>query len=268
MQLLTTTTHSLPVNKGRVENLYSVKTVVRKRNGGNRRRYSSALFLSSNRNRNDWKQNLLTKCEQPMSHSDNYKQPVDKCCSGSVARIIWIKPRINGVNDEDDIKRHSATISSGEAHVVLNDHHIVADINGYYPVRRRILMTGKSDDEKTTTTEVDDKSLSKHYNQLHRELYWPLQWFTNLCRPKPSLFITAGDRHPQNHHHRILHRHRSNHHHTHHMWTSSCCWWLLVLYAAIVVVASFARAAHSAKDGKYILVIIPIINLGFFCTYV
>jgi hypothetical protein len=36
-----------------------------------------------------------------------------------------------------------------------------------------------------------------------------------------------------------------------HMWTSSCCWWLLVFYAVVVVVASFARAAHSAKDGKY-----------------
>lgn len=46
---------------------------------------------------------------------------------------------------------------------------------------------------------------------------------------------------------------RLRYHHTNHLhrWTSSCCWWLLVLYAAIVVVASFARAAHSAKDGKY-----------------
>lgn len=252
MQLLTTTTHSEPVNKGRVENLYPAKTVVRKRYGGNRRRCSSTVFLGSDRNRNGWTQKLLTKCEQPVGHSDNGKQPVDKSCSGSATRTFWTKSSVGGTDDEDEIDRRSTTVSSGEAHVVSNDHHTVADINGYHPVRRRVLVTSKSDEE--TTTELDDGSLSKHYNLLHSELYWPFQWFSNLCRPKPSLFITAAsDRHPQNHHHRILHRHRSNHHHTHHlhMWTSSCCWWLLVLYAAIVVVASFARAAHSAKDGKY-----------------
>lgn len=69
------------------------------------------------------------------------------------------------------------------------------------------------------------------------------KWFRNYWRP--WLQSAVGGR---QHHRSHWHRHQTHHLH---MWTSSCCWWLLVLYAAIVVVASFARAAHSAKDGKY-----------------
>lgn len=75
------------------------------------------------------------------------------------------------------------------------------------------------------------------------------RWFGNCWRPKSPSVNATGDHH---HHCLRVYRHR-HHHHTHHlhMWTNSYCWWLLVLYAAVVVVASFARAAHSAKDGKY-----------------
>ncbi|VVC28852.1 Fibronectin type III,Immunoglobulin subtype,Immunoglobulin-like domain,Immunoglobulin-like [Cinara cedri] len=102
-----------------------------------------------------------------------------------------------------------------------------ADENEYHPVRRRIVANGKSGDETAAATEI--QSYVPHNGRRQN----------NEDRPLRKWLFASYQ-----HHHYRGHR---NHHHLH-MWTSSCCWWLLVLYAAVVVVASFARAAHSAKD--------------------
>lgn len=121
------------------------------------------------------------------------------------------------------------------------DVNVEHGTTGYHPVRRRFPA---NDISSSSSASSSTKPVSVH-------------WFSKCWRPKtPSATIVDDHHHQhhqhQHHHHLRAHRHR-HHHHTHHlhMWTSSCCWWLLVFYAAVVVVASFARAAHSAKDGKH-----------------
>lgn len=154
-----------------------------------------------------------------------------------------------------------------------------AVLHGYHPVRRRASANGNGDGTSTAGHGALDASPADR----HRRNEPAPRWFD--CRhpkplatprpPSPSspTADSGGDRRQNmqhhhrghqnqqqqqqqqqyDHHHYTYRAHRPrHHHHTHHlhMWTSSCCWWLLVLYAAVVVIASFARAAHSAKDGK------------------
>lgn len=131
---------------------------------------------------------------------------------------------------------------------------------------RSVIVPERCDNERTNGAGVNPEDGSTTYHSVRQRFPTndtssssstepvSVYWFGNCWWIRSPSTNTIGDNPHQHHHYHHLraHRHR-HHHHTHHlhMWTSSYCWWLLVLYAAVVVVASFARAAHSAKDGKY-----------------
>lgn len=165
----------------------------------------------------------------------------DSCDNaGNDAGTKRLPGSVDAVVSDPDVERPA----TADVNRVSDDDHVVAGTNGYHPVRRRTLLADKPVTVAVVATPPEN-------NRRDRE---PLGWLKSCWRPTLLQLSAADDRSQQNHHHHRNHRaHRQrHHHHAHHfhMWTSSCCWWLLLLYAAVVVIASFARAAHSAKDGK------------------
>jgi len=208
--------------------------VARKSHDDYGKRRDAELFVGDDcdsndceRDGDDWTSTEIVVINSPVlrnnsgnNASDHWQQPVRVTCA------YGEKPR----NDDAEDANAGDTVG-GTA------------LYGYHPVRRRFLVDGGRDE--TATAAAEDSS-----PEDQRRWWDKQQSYGNYCwRPKPSTL--ALDIHQ--HRHRRVNLHRHHHHHTHrlHMWTSSCCWWLLVFYAVVVLVASFARAAHSAKDGKY-----------------
>jgi len=216
-----------------------------------RRRYDTGELVADDSNRED--------CQSPGNSDDRTSaapevmgRPVkqDNVAGGDVRN--WVRSDWVTCDYGDKPGNFYGTVdwtkprTTGDA-----DANIGATADGatddYHPVRRRLFADCESD-ETSMAAAADDAS-----PEDQRRRHGTQQWFGNCWRPKPSSVVP--DIHQ--HHHRRVHWHRHHHHHTHclHMWTSSCYWWLLVFYAVVVVVASFARAAHSAKDGKYIAIL-------------
>lgn len=236
----------LALDERRIKNNHVVK-VVRKSHDDYRRRCGSTPFVGVGRDRD--------KCQRDDDGDSGDRTSVAQVAIRSPERSgdngsggdhvrdwerpVWVTcdfgEKLGNVDGPVDWTKLQA---SGET---VNDA-----ANGYHPVRRRLFAEGEGD--KTVTAAVDD-TLSPEDRQRHSKQ----QWFGNCWRPKLSSMALGIHQH----HHRRVYRHRHHHHHTHrlHMWTSSCYWWLLVFYAVVVVVASFARAAHSAKDGKFVIIL-------------
>jgi len=237
------------VDKRRVKSNQAAK-VARKSHDDYRKRYGTGSLVGDDSNRDDCQRSgdsdnrmsAVLEMIRPQVKRDNVGDGDVRNCE----RSDWVtcdygeKPEyVDGIMDW--MKPRAA----GDA-----DANIGTTVDGttdsYHPVRRRIFED--CEHSETVTAAVADDVVPE---DRRRRRHGTQQWFGNCRRPKPSSPV------PEIHknHHRRVHLHRHHHHHTHHlhMWTSSCCWWLLVFYAVVVVVASFARAAHSAKDGKSIL---------------
>ncbi|XP_026817002.1 uncharacterized protein LOC113556330 isoform X2 [Rhopalosiphum maidis] len=217
-----------------------VARVVRKSHDDYHRSCGTSPFVGCDSDRYNYCQRDIDGVDQTSAVLEGMRPPVqrDNIGGGAVHHRVtcnngekpgnvevpvdWAKPRVTGDADPN-----------------------IGDADGYHPVRRRLVADCERDEIVTVApAAADDVSPEDQRRWLDD---CKQQWFGNCWRPKPSFAVT--DIHQ--HHHRRVHRHhRHHHHHTHHlhMWTSSCCWWLLVFYAVVVVIASFARAAHSAKD--------------------
>jgi len=251
MVLIAMSSESAMVDERRVKNNQATK-VARKSHDDCRRRYDSRPFVGNDSNCDDCQRpgdiedrtSVAPVVTRPSVNRDNvggvgvrnWERSDWVTCDyggkpGNVDGTVgWTKPRTTGDADAD-----IGATADGSA-------------EGYHPVRRRLLVDCERDETAAAAEAVDALAEDRR-----RRRPLTLQWFGNCWRPKPSSMIP--DIH--HHHHRRVYWHRRHHHHTHclHKWTSSCCWWLLVFYAVVVVVASFARAAHSAKDGKYITIL-------------
>lgn len=241
------------IDERRVKNNQATK-VARKSHEDCRRRYGIGPFVGNDSNR------------------DDYQRPGDIDDRTSTVPVVMRPPPVNRGNvgvggvrnwersdcltcDYDDKPGNVDGTVDWTKPRTTRDANANIDVtadgttDGYHPVRRRLLEDYKRDQTATPAAAVDASAEDRQRRRPDIR-----QWFRNYWRPKPSS-VAVPEIHQ--HHHRRVHWHRHHHHHTHclHMWTSSCCWWLLVFYAVVVVVASFARAAHSAKDGKYITIL-------------
>lgn len=151
------------------------------------------------------------------------------------AEIRCERDSCGGRRAEFQYEASTAVEEVGACRVLSAVEDNVSGTNRHHPARRRFVADGRPGDGTAATVvqhsaAVQPRGHRQRNNDGRRDGSGPVR-----------KWLFTGYRH-----HYRGHRH---HHHLH-MWTSSCCWWLLVLYAAVVVVASFARAAHSAKDGK------------------
>lgn len=237
--------HAIVEKRHLIKSIQTIRSV-RKNHDGQHKKCGIGPFVGSDNDRDDY-------CQRPVDGDDDRtsaalevtRPPVQRDDVGDVhyrQRPVWVtcdygvKPGRN-VEGPVDWTTKRRTIEDA-------DPNIRATVDGYHPVRRRLVENCECDETATIPDDMSPEDRRRPPPDGCKQ-----QWFSNCWLPKPSFAITDVHQY----HRRRVNRHRHHHHHTHHlhMWTSSCCWWLLVFYAVVVVVASFARAAHSAKDGKY-----------------
>lgn len=247
MMLIAMSLEPAMVDERRVKSNQSAK-VARKSHDDYRRRYGTGSFVGDESNRNGSRR-LGDSDDRTSAVLEIIRPPVNNFGSDvrHWERLDWANcdygEKPGNFDGTVHWKKHQADANIGTT--------VDGAADGYHPVQRRLFEDCESSESATAAAANDTDDASPEDRRRRR--HGTQQWFGNCWRPKPSSAVP--DIH-QNHHRRV-HLHRHHHHHTHrlHMWTSSCCWWLLVFYAVVVVVASFARAAHSAKDGKYVTVL-------------
>jgi len=247
MMLIAMSLEPTMVDERRVKSNQAVK-VARRSHDDYRRRYGTESFFGDDSNRDDCGRSVNSD-ERTSAVLEIIKPPVKRNNFGDGDVRNWERSDLVTCDYGEKPGNFDGTVDWTKPQADVNIGTTVdGAADGYHPVRRRLFADCERS-ETATVVAADDASPEDRRRRQHGTQ----QWFGNCWLPKPSSAVP--DIH-QNHHRRV-HRHRHHHHHTHHlhMWTSSCCWWLLVFYAVVVVVASFARAAHSAKDGKYITIL-------------
>lgn len=252
--------HAIVEKRSLIKSIQAIRSV-RKNHDDQYTRCGIGPFFGSDNDRDGY-------CQRPVDGDDDRtsaalevtRPPVQRNDVDDVhyrQRSVWVKcdygVRKPGRNVEGPVDWTTKPRTSEDA-----DPNIRATVDDYHPVRRRLVEDCKRDETATIADDVSPEDRRRPPPHGCKQ-----QWFSNCWLTRPSFAVTDVHQY----HHRRVNRHRHHHHHTHHlhMWTSSCCWWLLVFYAVVVVIASFARAAHSAKDGKYKdIIILRIISLFYY----